>query len=203
MRKMVMLPGSQVYHEYDCWHLRRSSKDRWRYITIDRANKRGFRPCKCCGTVRFHMRYEQKVLNRFIKGKNMEYRVIDDVMYVKTEISCWKIIYNPEAMTYALYHRNSKALPVDFTHPQNEHYHRQADKGCTAKMEELFRYIRSHDAFRKSEQETGGDLKRMSVSPKYRQQYINRKRRQEHRRLDELFAALERKHPEYTALAFC
>ena len=203
MKKMIILPGSQVYHERDCHHLKRTPESKWKTISVEPAAKKHYRPCKCCGTVSFHMRYERKVLNRFIEGKDMEYKTIGDTMYVKTDMSCWKIVYNPAKLNYALYHRNHSPLPLDWAHPESEGYHRQVDKACTATIAELFQYIRSHDAFRKAERDTGGDLKRMSVSPKYQQQVIRKRRRQERRRLENLFAAIERKNPEYAALAFC
>ncbi len=195
MRKMIVLPGSKVYHERNCWHLKHSKQANWIYIKPEKADRKGYRPCKCCSTTRFHLTYERKVLNRFIEGKNMEYKVLDNAMFVKTEISCWKILYVPRDMTYRIYHRNKSDQPVDFQHPELEHYHFQQDKQDATTMAACFQYIRSYDSFRKIEQEVGGNMKIVNISPKYRRQFINRKRRQEQRRLDSLFAALERRPP--------
>jgi len=203
MRKMIALPGSKVYHERSCWHLKHSKQANWIYFKPEKAEKKGYRPCKCCSTARFHLTYERKVLNRFIEGKGMEYKILGDAMYVKTEISCWKILYTPKDMTYRIYHRNKSERPVDFLHPELERYHFQQDKRDATTMAECFQYIRSHDSFRKSEQEAGGNLKIVNISPKYRRQFVNRKRREARHRLDSIFAALEQKNPEYAALSCC
>ena len=206
MKTMIILSGYSVYHECDCHHLKRTPKSKWESITTEEAEKRHYRPCVHCGTVGFHMRYEQKVLDRIIKGRNMEYRVVRNAMYVKTDISCWKIVYNPAKLYYMLYHRNRSAEPLDFNHPEREEYHRQTDKKSAATMAELFQYLRSHDAFRKSEQNAAGDLKKINVNSKYRAQYrskvLKKQRRKERVRLEKLFAAIEQNNPEYAALAF-
>jgi len=203
MKSMIVLPESNVYHERNCWHLKHSQKKCWLYTNPEKAEQRGLRPCKCCSTVRFHLTYERKALDRFVSGKSMTYKIIGDSMYVKTDISCWKIIYDPSKLDYVIFHRNKSSAPIDFDHPEREHYHRQKDKQGAPTMEACFRYIRSHDSFRKSEQLAGGDLKRMNISPRYQKQVQNRRKRQERRRLDAIFAALEQQNPEYKTLAFC
>ena len=203
MRAMIILPGRTIYHEQSCWHLRRSQQKNWIRMSPKQAEGCGFRACKCCGTTRFHLTSETKTLNRFIQGKHMEYKLLGNTVYVKTEISCWSIRYLPRKFIYSIYHRNASPEPVNFAHPELERYHCQADKRDAHTLEACFQYIHSHDAYRKSELECGGDIRRMNISPKYRQQLMRKERRRQHRRINALFAALEREHPKYAALACC
>ena len=80
-------------------------------------------------------------INYYERKKDMEHLFKDGILYIKTSIGCWKLIYSKKEERIVLYHRNSSDSPVDFVNPENERYHRQTDCASAGTINALLKYI--------------------------------------------------------------
>lgn len=98
------------------------------------------------------IRVEEDAIEYYERKKGMNFKHIDGVLYVKTEMGCWKIVYTRKEQYFVLYHRNSTNKQLDFEKPQNEMYHRQIDVPKEYTIEKYLNYIYEHDRFQQAEQ---------------------------------------------------
>ena len=99
--------------------------------------------------------YQRKIqkLDWYKENRKMDYLFCDGMLYIKTEMGCWKIVYSRGLEEFALYHRNDKQKPLDFAHPENDRYHRQKDRLYFRDIEQILEYIYEHDKFRSVEKQ--------------------------------------------------
>ena len=122
-------------------------------------------------------------------------------MYVKTNIGCWKLVYSRGMELFALYHRNRSNQDVDFSNPENEHYHLQKDQTYFSSINGALNYVYEHDKYREAEQQ---GLKVIAFSnKKYQKQAEKRKQRKQQNRVDYLFRLLESQNEGYKQLSYC
>lgn len=145
--RRIMSIESGIYHQPRCRYIRLIKKANRKEISQSRAIKKGLRPCKCCNSFEHRYQSEQYALDRY-REKGMKYLVSRKELFVKTEESCWKIIYLPGRERVALFHRNYSCTPVNFEHPWYEKYHKQKDHFLNLDIEDCLSYIYEHDKFR-------------------------------------------------------
>ena len=197
----VLSTESKVYHRPGCRYAKRIQVKNSMDMSVDEAKCYGYRPCKCCNTMEYVYESEWCCIDYFRRRKDMEYLFKDGILYIKTNVSCWKLIYNKTTERVMLYHRNRCDKPVDFTKPENEQYHMQKDYANTMKIKPLLIYIYEHDRYREA-QEKGVELTSFT-SERSRILAAKSKRREQRRRLDDLFAMLERNNKGYRKLSCC
>ena len=90
-------------------------------------------------------------LDYYKRKMAMDYKMVDGILYVKTEVSCWKLVYSRREEKIFLYHRNKSSQPLNFDLPQAERYHRQTDVQPSASINKHLRYIYEHDRYRAAE----------------------------------------------------
>ncbi|MCD8336248.1 MAG: hypothetical protein LUD18_03065 [Lachnospiraceae bacterium] len=129
--------------------------------------------------------------------------MVDEQLFIKTEIGCWKLIYGKYHQNFILYHRNASGRPVNFEHPERERYHKQMDQLYSDTITSVFIYIYKHDQFRVAEKIADGNLDIRQVSKKYQSSAARRQRRQKERRLDRLFRVIESGSEEYRKISCC
>ena len=78
----------------------------------------------------------------------MEFKYIKGILYVKTDMGCWKLVYSRGMEQIALYHRNSRQAPLDFKHPEIGRYHQQKDQLYFRNIALALNYIYDHDKFK-------------------------------------------------------
>lgn len=97
---------ARVYHEPQC-RFARAVKDKYKKeVSRKRARKNGFRPCKCCSTMRFRFRQEQHALEMYASAKQLQVLCQSDSIVVRTPIGIWMICFESDRRVYTLYHRN-------------------------------------------------------------------------------------------------
>ncbi len=202
-RVASLYSDGRIYHYPGChyikntlprYRLRQSREDMERY---------GYRPCKCCNTMKFRLEKEQDNLQRYSEYKELEFKMVSEALYIRTGISCWKIVYWTDTQDFAIFHRNHKGRPLSFEHPEREQYHRQKDIRSVTSLIDAFRYIYKHDEFRKAEKAANGNLELIRIDRKYQASARRRQQRRQARQLDYLFRKIENGNEEYRKISFC
>ena len=120
----------------------------------------------------------------------MEFEYIKGILYVKTDMGCWKLVYSRGMEQIALYHRNSRQAPLDFRHPEMGRYHQQKDQLYFRNIALALNYIYDHDKYRATVKR--GDKRIVYKNKKYEKQAKKRKQRAALRRVDRLFEMIEK-----------
>ena len=199
--KRVLSTESSVYHRANCPYVKRICEKNKMELPRAEAREHGYRPCKCCNSMGYMYQEEQCNLDYFKRRWSLDFLLSDGILYVKTPIGCWKLVYSRKEEKLALYHRNSSASPVDFTAPQNEKYHRQCDCAMAKTISGLCKYIYEHDRYREAQQ--NGHQLTDFTSARARILAERAKRKEKHKRLDDLFAQIEKENAGYRKLSFC
>ena len=197
----VLSTETKIYHRPGCTHAKRILYKNRMEMKSAEAKKYGYRPCKCCNNMNYLFRHARCNIDYFMNDKDMNYIYKDGVLYIRTGIGFWKLVYSKKEERIMLYHRNASDRPVDTAHPEKENYHRQTDCLATAATVSLLQYIYEHDRFREA-QKRGVELTSYT-SKKSRLLAERRKRREQHRRIDKLFAKLEEENKGYRELSYC
>ena len=82
----------------------------------------------------------------------MEFKLHDGMLFVKTKMGCWRLVYIRTKEQIALYHRNKRQKPLDWEHPEQSKYHPQKDQLYYNSVKATLNYIYEHDKFRAAEQ---------------------------------------------------
>ena len=196
---------SKIYHRPDCRYAKRIRYKNSMELPVAEARFHGYRPCKCCNTMAYLFASERVSLKPFEEDLGLRFMMLNDILFVKTSGGCWKIVYSRMDEKFALYHRNNSEREADFSEPQNGCYHRQKDKKSSNSIMSLCRYIYEHDHYREVQQ--SGTVLNGFISKKGKtlaeRARKREKRKKDHRRIDQLFASLERENEGYRELSFC
>ena len=180
---------TRIYHKPSCPHAKRMKPENYMALfPYEIKRLRRARPCKCCNNMKHQFETEWKAIEHYERAKDMQFKLVNGILYVKTPIGCWKIVYVKSTEQVVLYHRNSSPHPVDFEHPEREKYHLQKDVKKSYLIVHYLEYIYKHDRFR--QEEASGHVVQFSKK-KYQRQAAKRKWRNSVRRVDQLFAMLE------------
>ncbi|MCC8152724.1 MAG: hypothetical protein LIO96_15125 [Lachnospiraceae bacterium] len=193
----------KVYHIPGCRYANWIPEKYVARQTKYRVESEGYRPCRCCNTLKFRVEREFHDLNLYCKDKQIEFHLKPDALFVKTEIGCWKIVYRNDLQNYALYHRNDTGYPADFDHPEWETYHKQYDKPLVSSLTDAFTYIYKHDLFRKAEREANAKIKEAKPDQKLKKKERMIERRKKMRRVEYLFRKIEDGDREFIKLSIC
>lgn len=124
----------------------------------------------------------------------MEFKYKDGMLYVKTKVGCWKLVYARNMEQIALYHRNSRQAELDFKHPEKDRYHQQKDQLYFNNIAQALNYIYDHDKYKAAVQR--GDKRIVYKNKKYKEQAKRRERKAALRRVDRLFDMIEKERLE-------
>ncbi len=200
-QKMISVASrDKIYHRDGCPYIDRIKGKNSLVVLKKEAKKMGYRPCKCCNSADFQYKHEQTVIKKYAKANHMELQRLRNHLFVKTEMGIWKIVYLKDVEKFILYHGNNGSYETPIREADKAYYHRQMDQKEVETVLELLKYIQCHDRYRRQVKEAGGNEMAVKVNKKYARQRTNRMRRQGMRRMDQLFAMVEKDHPEYRAL---
>lgn len=182
--------NSMIYHKPGCRYVERIKYKNRISLTKHDAKIEGYHVCRYCNSMNHHYMVEHNKLDFYSRCKKLQFNYIDGILYVKSEIGCWKLVYVRREEKIALYHRNTSTKPLDFEHPQYEAYHRQEDKPFCNSIEGYLYYIYEHDKY-KAAIERGETVTKFS-SKKYARYEAKAQRKRQNKRLDHLFRIIER-----------
>jgi hypothetical protein len=192
---------SDIYHRPNCKYTQLIKHKNEIVLPWEDAKNSGYHACRHCNNMSFMYSNEKQVINWNEQNRKMEFRYQNGILYVKTEMGCWKLVYTRGAEQIALYHRNTRQRPLDFKHPEQDRYHQQRDQLYFRNIALALNYIYEHDKFRAAEKR--GDNKIFYRKEKYRKQAKKREQRASLRRVDRLFQMIEKENEEYKQSSFC
>ncbi len=192
---------TKVYHKPGCHHVKNMKDKNKMTMTLQKAERKGYRICRCCNCMAHHKRVEQKTITNYENNKGMEFNFVKGALYVKTEIGCWKMVYTRGDQRMVLYHRNATNKELDFKKPQYEKYHRQGDVPYSDSIAHYLNYIYEHDRFKQAER--NGQMLTSYSSKKNKRLAEKSRRKSSHKRVDYLFRMLESQNAGYRQLSFC
>lgn len=193
--------NSMIYHKPGCRYVERIQYKNRMSLPKSDARREGYHVCRYCNSMNHHYRVEQQTLDFYKRVKKMQFNFINGILYVKSEIGCWKIVYIRKEEKFALYHRNATAKELDFEHPQYEPYHRQEDKPFCNTIEGYLDYIYEHDKYKVAI--SRGETVIKFSSKKYERHEAKAQRKRQNSRVDYLFRMLERQNDGYRQLSYC
>lgn len=197
----VMSNHTRIYHRPGCRYASNIHIENRMEQYSWEAKQDGYRACKCCNTMLYMYESEWSNIRYFERKRDMEFCLKEGILFVKTSVGCWKLIYSKKEEKFILYHRNRSDTPVDFENPQNERYHLQKDCAHANSIGGLLKYIYEHDRFREA-QKNGVQLKSF-LSERGRILAARTQRSEQRKRVDRLFAMLEQNNQGYRELSYC
>lgn len=191
--------SAKVYHRPNCHYAKRIKNANGYVFSRNEAVRMGFRPCKCCNSMDYLVRDANGILSAYEKIYDMQFRYIDGILYVKTELNGWKLVYSCKAEKIVIYHRNRSKRDIDFEHPDREKYHQQKDIRYVVGIKKALQYIDKHDKYWKNV--NMGNQPISFTNKKYEIQAKKREKRTQMRKVNDLFRALEAQNPEYREIS--
>lgn len=191
----------KAYHRSRCLYEKRISSWHRYSVSEDEALELGYRPCKCCWTLKGALRSLNILLEELGRQKEMEltYRESTDTLFMRTERGFWKVYWR-DGEGFLLFHLNEFDPLLTTEEMMDRRYHRQRDAKATKSLIKILNYVRDHDKA-KMILETGYKNlpQRTKRQRKYYRQAEWRQKKQEMRRVDELFAMLDRQKMDHPA----
>ena len=200
-RKRIVCYDSVVYHKPNCHYVWQMHYENRLTVSREDAIAHDCRICRYCNSMNYHVKAEEQTLAYYRKNKGMEFNWIDGVLYVKTDISCWKLIYLRSKECLTLYHINHMPENFDFSHPQTCKYHWQDDAPSSDTIAYYLNYIYEHDRYKASVME-GVEITDFT-SKKARNLAERVQKKCDRKRIDYIFKALEAKNPNYKKISCC
>ena len=145
---------SDIIHSENCLYVKRMTSDNRRNTNPIKIFD-GFKMCKCCkNDFRFKREkaVSQKILNNSFRDESiyemcnylgLRCTISDNVIFIKTDFSSWRIYHNHEEVTH-VYHENFRKNMSSESQKKIKHgYHEQNIKSCS--LYATLKYIRKHD----------------------------------------------------------
>lgn len=196
----------RIYHRCGCMYARRIKMDNRMEMSTEQAQKRHYKECKYCSGLRGDVNVHKKAFATWEEKKKLKftYSTQSNTLYIQTEIGFWKVFMKEELGKYLLYHRNVFSPEMSFVEAIRGDFHRQADVKATESMEKLVGYIIAHDRAKVTIRD---DYRKLHKSTKKQKKYYRaaqrRHKKEAVRRLDEIFASLEKSESGLKEHSFC
>ena len=188
----------KIYHKMGCIYAERIKFQNRLEIKVEQAEKEGYCECKYCAGLRGDVRTHKAQILSWTHKKEMEFKFDDhtETLYIKTKIGFWKIYLKDDIDKYLLYHRNKFEANTDYQELIRGEFHRQKDVKQTDSLVKLVEYIDAHDKDKVVIQDDYHNLpRRTKKQKKYYKQAERKVKREAVKRMDTLFAMLERQNP--------
>lgn len=175
-------------------------------MSVEVAERKHYHACKYCAGLRGDVNVHQTAFATWSRKRNMQfnYHKPSDTLYIQTEVGFWKVFLKKELGEYLLYHRNTYSAGMNFNEAIHGDFHRQSDVKATKSMEKLVEYIIAHD---RAKVIIMDDYRKLPKSTKQQKKYYKaaarRDKKQAMRRLDSIFASLEKSQAGMKRYSFC
>ena len=186
---------NKIYHRCGCIYARRIKPDNRKEMSVEVAERKHYHACKYCAGLRGDVKVHKGAFATWSRKRNMQfnYHKPSDTLYIQTEVGFWKVFQKKELGEYLLYHRNTYSAGMNFNEAIHGEFHRQSDVKATGSMEKLVEYIIAHDQAKITIMD---DYRKLPKSTKKQKKYYKAAERKDRqnamRRLDLLFASLEK-----------
>lgn len=196
----------RIYHRCGCMYAWRIKPVNREEMSIEKAERKHYQACKYCSGLRGDVKVHRTAFATWSRKKNMQftYRENTDTLYIQTEIGFWKLFMKEELCKYVLYHRNTFSTGMSFDEAIHGDFHRQSDVKATESMEKVVDYIVAHDRAKVIMMD---DYRKLPKSTKRQKQYYKAAERKDRRnsmkRLDSIFAELEKSQAGIKKYSYC
>lgn len=197
----IVCYGSDVYHKPGCKYVKRMKATNMLEVTKADAIRHDCRVCRCCNSMNHHINAEDATIEFYKRSKGMDFKFDDGILYVKTEIGCWKLVYVRAEERLTLFHFNKPAELIDWDHIEREGYHHQNDLPYAETISKYLNYIYEHDHY-KAAVKKGEKITEFS-SKKNRMLVARCDKKRERKRVDYIFRCLERENTGLKKLSYC
>ena len=188
--RVISIEGkSRLYHKAECRYARKILPQNYLEITKAEAQRQGYDSCRYCNCMKHHYLNEIQVISQYESEKKLQFRFVENILYVKTVLGLWKLVYLFKEEKIAIYHRNASQLAVDMESLENEKFHRQKDITYVTAIEEALQYICKHDTYKGAVER--GEKNIQYSNKKYKAQAKKKERRKSIGRVNYLFTVLE------------
>ena len=193
-RPRIMSKDSNIYHRNGCRYILRIMPKNLVKIGLFTAEVEGIKPCSVCNRLSFIYSQEKDTLMKATSGWQMTFKMDGELLYIKTNVSLWMLVYSFSSSKIVLYHRNHSEKEIDFENPKNEAFHRQKDFPPNSKIMPICKYIYEHDRYKEA-RNSGKKLIYKKSEKKYRKRAEKFERKEKERRVESLFKVLEKENP--------
>ncbi len=203
-KKMIISMNSRakLYHRAECRYAKQIKIKNRMEISRSQAEELGYFVCPHCDGMRALYSFEKKAIEKYVGKENLFVDMVGDWLYVRTEIGCWKIVYQKKTGKFLLFHKNYIEEGNKLENVEKGAYHRQGDKLFSENILGYLQYIREHDKARKIEMKDYRMLPRETAQQKkYYASARARERRRQTKRVFQLFDLIEQQ-PGYRELSF-
>lgn len=185
---------AKVYHRPGCRYAGTIKEGNASYEKPDWAEIRGYRPCKWCSCMDGKYQIEKKEVGEYLSRNGLVMDKKEHIVYIRSDIGCWKLVYCRKYDTFDLYHRNHADGIVPITDVEMDDYHEQTDSFMFNSIMSAAKYIVKHDQAKKIiSNGSYRDLPRSTKKEKkYYQSAKNKAHRNDIRRIEDLFRQIER-----------
>lgn len=192
MRVVSMQSKAKVYHREECRYAKKILPKNRMQLSSEAAEKAGYHICPYCDGMDALFRMKKEQILKYARKNHMEVDLLNHVLYVRTDVGCWKMIYSMSEQRFLLYHKNYMQGVLSLDEVEEGAYHRQRDVPFLKSIEKYLFYISKHDAARKIEMI---DYRLLPNRTKKEKRYFAsaraRSNRRSQRRLEELFTMIE------------
>lgn len=193
-RPRIMSKDSNLYHRNGCRYALRIMPKNLVRIGLFTAEVEGIKPCSVCNRMSFIYNNEKAYLIKSTAKWPITFKIMGEELYIKTNVSLWKLVYSVPTSKIILYHRNHSEKEIDFENPRNEAFHRQKDFPPSNEILPVCKYIYEHDRYKES-RITGKRLRYTGVNKKYKKKAEKFERKEKEKRIESLFKVLEKENP--------
>ena len=189
-----------VYHRPECVCVTRMAKKNQKIMSRQQAEDNGYHACRCCGGGKYDGSWFSSESARFEEWEeeyhmSIDYASRNQVIYVRTDIGCWRISRRANTGYYDLFHRNNYNSTMMLCQAKAGGYHRQGDVKPSETIHKLLVYIYNHDKAKVIIMDDYRKLPRRTARQrKYYKQAQRADRRKSIRRVYNIFDQLEREY---------
>ncbi len=201
-RIISMNSRAKLYHRAECRYAKQIKIKNRMEISRSQAEELGYHVCPYCDGMRVLYSFEKMAIEKYTEKENIFVDMVRDWLYVRTEIGCWKIVYQKKSGKFLLFHKNYIEPGNKLENVEKGAYHRQGDKLFSENIFGYLEYITEHDKARKIEMKDYRLLPRETAQQKkYYASARARERRRQTKRVFQLFDLIEQQ-PGYRELSF-
>ena len=97
------------------------------YEKTEWAELRGYRPCKWCSRMDGRFQIEKEAVGEYLANSGLVMDRKDHMLYIRSDIGCWKVVFSKKFNDFVLYHRNHADGIVPLAEVEKDSYHKQSD----------------------------------------------------------------------------
>lgn len=197
--------GKRVYHRPGCMYMKRIKYGNIRSMTEKKAKRLEIRECKYCSGLIGDYRCREHDIEYWERKKGLKFTYYKDenAVQIQTDVGAWKLQENSKGLYY-LKHKNVYTQDMSSDEIKNGSYHYQKDVKSTDSFASLVQYIIDHDRAKAIIMDDYRKLPQKTKKQKIYYKIAERKhRRNMNRKIDAIFAAIERENPELKRVSMC